>query len=131
MAYDPCDPCCNQNISFSSNETARFSIGTLLCNILAALVASPVSFAPVSAHYAFGSITLGWTVALTNTQQKQFIRLYNSTNQPLQISFDAGTNYFTLLSGATYTVEWPVSTSVSVKSLVLPASGELEIYAGV
>lgn len=131
MAYDPCDPCCDTGISFSSNETARFSIGTLLCNILGALLASPEAYGVVSAHYAFGSITTLWTVALANASTKQFIRLYNSTNQPLQISTDGGVNFFTLLSTAVFVLPGPVSGAISVKALIAPASGELEIYAGV
>jgi len=81
------------------------------------------------AHVAFGSITTGWTVALTNVASLGTTRFYNSTNQPLQISTDGGTNYFTVLSGTSYVADWLITTNISVKSVVAPASGELEIYA--
>ena len=129
MAYDSCNPCCNPNIAFSSNESARFNTGLLLCRILEALGGSGVVPTTYDAHVAFGAITTLWTVAMANIANLGTTRFYNSTNQPLQISTDGGTNYFTVASGATFVAEWLIATDLSVKALVAPVSGELEIYA--
>ena len=125
MAYDPCDPCCNTNISFSSNETARFSIGKLLCLILEALGGGSTALTPVAEQVAFGSITTGWTVALANTAKILFLRLRNTTNRDLQISVDGGVTYFTMQAGTTEQFNFQVDTDISVKAVIAPISGEL------
>ena len=84
---------------------------------------------PVDAHIPFGSITNSFTVALANTANLTTTRFYNATNQPLQISTNGGTKYFTIPAGTIYTVEFSITTNISVKAPVVPISGELEIYA--
>lgn len=129
MAYDPCDPCCNTDISFSSNETARRNIGRLLCQILAALGGGSGALTSVDAHIAFGSITTLFTVALANVANLTNTRFYNTTNQPLQISTNGGADFFTVAAGTSYTADFTIATDISVKAVIAPISGELEIYA--
>lgn len=136
MAYNPCDPCCNTGISFSSNETARYSIGTLLCQILGALEggSSTDALAPVSAHIPFGSVTTGWVTALVLSTDVGILRFYNTTNRDIQVSFDGGTNYLTVGAGVQLFLDLAsnnlhVNTDVAIRAVTAaPVSGEFEIF---
>lgn len=137
MPLDPCQPCCNPAASFNGKDAARINLGVILCRILGVLEGAPSggAFTPISAQVPFGSVPLAFAPVLTSTSLMQYLRINNTTNQPIEISFDAGVNYFTVPAGTIERFEAAsnnmlIPLVVSARALIAPVSGKLEIYGG-